>query len=127
MSIPDAARTAMQQTNALFESSVVRNREFGALDFVYTADARILPPGADLIQGRAAIKQFWEQAIASLTIKEAKLSTVDAEEAGTNIIEIGRAELTLEGGNVIAVKYVVQWKEEDGTWKWHTDIWNTNQ
>jgi ketosteroid isomerase-like protein len=23
-------------------------------------------------------------------------------------------------------KYVVCWKQEDGRWKWHVDIWNQN-
>jgi ketosteroid isomerase-like protein len=117
----------MQQTNALFGSAVVKNREIDALDNIYTADARILPPGADLIQGRPQIKNFWKQAIVGLGVKDAKLSTVDAEAAGNTVVEVGRADLTLEGGQTLAVKYVVHWKEEDGIWKWHTDIWNLNQ
>jgi ketosteroid isomerase-like protein len=24
------------------------------------------------------------------------------------------------------VKYVVYWRQEDGRWKWHVDIWNMN-
>jgi hypothetical protein len=24
------------------------------------------------------------------------------------------------------VKYVVYWREEDGRWQWHVDIWNPN-
>ena len=23
-------------------------------------------------------------------------------------------------------KYVVYWRQEDGRWKWHVDIWNSN-
>jgi hypothetical protein len=23
-------------------------------------------------------------------------------------------------------KYVVYWRQEDGHWKWHIDIWNPN-
>ena len=53
MSIPESVRTGMQQTNDLFGSAVVKNREIDALDNIYTVDARILPPGADSIQGRA--------------------------------------------------------------------------
>jgi ketosteroid isomerase-like protein len=127
VSIPESVRTSMQQTNALFGSAVVKNREIDALDNIYTADARILPPGADLIQGRAQIKNFWKQAIVSLGVKDAKLSTVDAAAAGDTVVEVGRADLTLEGGQTLAVKYVVHWKQEDGIWKWHTDIWNLNQ
>jgi ketosteroid isomerase-like protein len=127
VSIPESVRTSMQQTNALFGAAVVKNREIDALNNVYTADARILPPGADLIQGRAQIKDFWKQAIVSLGVKDAKLSTVDAAAAGDTVVEVGRADLTLEGGQTLAVKYVVHWKQEDGIWKWHTDIWNLNQ
>jgi hypothetical protein len=63
----------------------------------------------------------------SLGVKDAKLSTVDAAAAGDTVVEVGRADLTLEGGQTLAVKYVVHWKQEDGIWKWHTDIWNLNQ
>jgi len=27
---------------------------------------------------------------------------------------------------VLEVKYVVYWRQEDGRWKWHVDIWNPN-
>ena len=127
MSVPQSVQAEMQQTNALFCSSVVKNREMDALDDIYTTDARILPPGADLVQGRAQIKGFWLQAITGLGVTAATLATVNAEIAGDGVIEIGRASLTLDGGQTVAVKYVVQWKQEDGKWKWHTDIWNMNQ
>ena len=127
MSVPQAIQTSMQQTNDLFCSAVVKNRQIDALDNIYTADARILPPGADLVQGRAQIKDFWQQAITAMGATDATLSTVDAETAGDSVIEIGCAELTLSEGQKVAVKYVVHWKQEDGKWKWNTDIWNLNQ
>ena len=46
--------------------------------------------------------------------------------AGDGIVEIGRATLTLEGEPQMEVKYVVYWRQEDGRWKWHVDIWNQN-
>ncbi len=127
MGIPESVRTGMQRTNALFSSSVVKNGEIDALDNIYTVDARILPPGANLIQGRAQIKAFWQQAIAGLGLKDAKLTTVDAQAAGDSVIEVGQATLTLDQGQMLTVKYVVHWKEEAGLWKWHIDIWNMNQ
>jgi ketosteroid isomerase-like protein len=60
-------------------------------------------------------------------VKSAKLTTVDAEALGDRIFEIGWAELTTNDGQNVTVKYVVQWKQEDGNWKWHVDIWNQNQ
>ncbi|MGH9786529.1 MAG: DUF4440 domain-containing protein, partial [Terriglobia bacterium] len=62
-----------------------------------------------------------------LGLKSVKLTTVDAESLGDSVVEIGRADLGLSGGQTLTVKYVVVWKQEAGQWKWHVDIWNPNQ
>ena len=100
MDVPKAVLAGMRKTNDLFCSTVVRGRDMNALEQVYTPDAHILPPGAELIAGVAAIKAFWLQAITGLDVKDASLSTVSAETAGEDVIEIGRAALTLAGGQV---------------------------
>jgi ketosteroid isomerase-like protein len=125
--VSDAVLAAMRQTNDLFTSEVGAKRNIDALDRIYTAGARVLPPGAPMIEGRAQIKSFWAQAIAGMNVQAVTLATVQAEPAGDTVVEIGRAELTLENGQTVAAKYVVHWKQEDATWKWHTDIWNLNQ
>jgi ketosteroid isomerase-like protein len=126
-SVPDTVLTAMRRTNELFDTEVVGKHNIDALDRVYTTQARILPPGAPMIQGREQIKAFWKQAIAAMGVTSVKLATVDAEMAGDGVIEIGRADLTVASGQVVTVKYVVCWKQEDGAWKWNVDIWNPNQ
>jgi len=125
--VPDDVLAAMRQTNELFNSEVGAKRNVEALNHVYTADATILPPGAPMIEGRERIKAFWSQAIAAMDPKSVTLSTVKADSAGDTAVEIGRADIVTSGGQAIAVKYVVHWKQEDGIWKWHTDIWNLNQ
>ncbi len=127
MSVPDAVLISMRETNDLFCAKAIRSRDMNALDRVYTPDAHILPPGADMIQGIAGIKSFWLKAITGLDVKDASLATVSAEFAGDAVVEIGRAELTLASGQIVPVKYVVHWKRHGETWKWHTDIWNMNQ
>ena len=125
--VPPTVLDAMRRTNEVFQSEVIVKRNMGALDRVYTSHARVLPPGAPMIEGREPIKAFWTQAIAGMNLTGAKLTTVAAEEAGESVIEIGRADLTLAGGQAVTVKYVVHWKQEDGAWKWNIDIWNSNQ
>jgi ketosteroid isomerase-like protein len=127
MNVPDAVLAGMRKTNDLFCSTVVKLRDMSALDHVYTPEAHILPPGAAMIHGVPGIKNFWLQAITGLDVKDASLTTVSAEVTGDDVVEIGRAELTLASGQVVPVKYVVHWKRHDGSWKWHTDIWNMNQ
>jgi len=116
----------MRQTNELFIAEVGAKRNVAALDKIYTANARILPPGAPMIEGREQIKGFWASAMAALDVKSATLATVQAEPAGDGVVEIGSAVITTNAGQSMDVKYVVHWKQEDGQWKWHTDIWNMN-
>jgi ketosteroid isomerase-like protein len=127
MSLSDWIVKGMLETNELFCSKAVRMRDMTALDHVYTSDAHILPPGADMVQGIAGIKSFWLSAITGLDVRDVSLTTVSAEAAGDTVVEIGRAELTLAGGQTVPVKYVVHWKRDGERWKWHTDIWNLNQ
>lgn len=121
-----ASAQDIQKTNRLFEQEVVARRNVDALDDVYTEDARILPPGTEMVSGRANIKNFWRSAMDSMGVKAVQLRTVDFEAAGDKGFEIGRArlELSAEGAPPVEVKYVVLWKREGGEWKWHVDIWN---
>jgi ketosteroid isomerase-like protein len=126
----DQIKRSMAATNDLFNHEVFGKRNFAALDDVYTSDARILPPGAPLISGREAIKKFWSDLIQSVNATSAVLSSVDVMPAGDGLVEIGGATLTIhpdgQPESQLEVKYVVYWREENGRWKWHVDIWNTN-
>ena len=126
-SVLETVLAAMRRTNELFDTEVVGKHNIDALDGVYTTQARILPPGAPMIQGREQIKAFWKQAIGAMGLTNVTLTIVDAEPAGDGVIEIGRADLSVASGQVVTVKYVVCWKQEDGAWKWNVDIWNPNQ
>jgi len=125
-----AIKQSMAKTNELFNSEVFGKRNFAALDQIYTKDARILPPGAPMASGRQDIKGFWFDMIRYYNAKSAVLESVDVMPAGDGLVEIGKAVLTVEPAGQseeqMQVKYVVFWKQEDGQWKWHVDIWNMN-
>lgn len=92
----------------------------------YTSDAKIYPPGSDVISGNTTIGTFWKNVYTSGVIR-AKLDTVEAEQTGDQIVETGN--YTLYGDNDAQLdtgKYIVVWKQEDGDWKLHRDIWNTS-
>ena len=116
----------IQKTNRVFEQEVAAKRNIAALDHVYTQNARILPPGAEMVSGRENIKTFWRTAIESMGVKAVKLRTVDFQPLGDAGFEIGRAtlEFTAAGAQPVDVKYVVLWKRENGEWKWDVDMWS---
>jgi ketosteroid isomerase-like protein len=119
MPVSDSIKAEMQKVNGLFGEAVVKGRNFAALNQIYTLDARILPPGADLIEGREKIMAFWQAAVAGMNVQDAKLVSVNAHFAGDSIT-VGRAQLFLPEGQS-ARKYVVEWKQEGGV-EGHTDI-----
>jgi uncharacterized protein (TIGR02246 family) len=99
-----------------------------AVAAMYTEDAYVLPPGSDIVKGRAAIEAFWRQAAQQMT--DAKLTTLDVLPLGRNAArEIGTVSLKTKSQppQEIVGKYAVVWRKIDGRWKLATDIWNTNK
>jgi ketosteroid isomerase-like protein len=119
-------RDSINETNAAFVSGI-NSGDFASAANVYTADARIFPPGFPPVDGKEAIGGFWQAAAAQLGVKEVQLTTVEFEEYGDMAIEEGRFVLAGEAGTLDQGKYIVIWKRQpDGDWKWHRDIWNSS-
>lgn len=122
---PAPAPEEFRAVNQLFGTELIINRNFSALDRMYTADATVLPPGAPMITGRENIRSFWQQTLEAMGPTGGGLETLSLEVYGETAVEIGRATIE-SAGAAVEVKYVVVWKREDDSWKWHIDIWNTN-
>lgn len=88
---------------------------------LYSEDAQLLPPGADIVNGRPAIQAFWQQAIDGAQ-GEDSLDTMELHELGDVAVEIGM--YTEEGGD--NGKYMVVWKRHGNSWLIHRDIWNSS-
>ena len=121
---PVAVRHGIEGTNQRFEELFNQGDAAAAARAVYSRDARVLPPGAAMVQGRDSIAEFWTAAAQQMGIRRVELTTIDLQPVGEQAIEIGRARLTLGSGDEATAKYVVVWKQEDGRWRWDVDIWN---
>ena len=119
-----AIRRGIEETTHRFEDAFNRSDAAGAARQFYTRDARVLPPGAEIVQGRDRIAEFWAAAAPQMGVQRVELSTLDLQALGDEAYEIGRATLTLAGGQRATPKYVAVWKYEDGAWRRHVDIWN---
>jgi len=99
-----------------------------AIAALYTEDAVILPPGAEMMKGRSAIQAFWQGATEQLS--DGKLTTTDVKPLGSEAArEIGTFSFRTKGlqPQEITGKYVVIWEKVGSDWKLATDIWNTNK
>jgi ketosteroid isomerase-like protein len=120
----NSVRKAVEEGNRRLGSALER-KSYGEIAALYTDDAKVLPPDASIVSGKAAIASFWQQAVTELGLLGATLSTLDLEVAGDTAFEVGVAKLKTTQGS-LQVKYVVVWRRsEDGLWLLHRDIWNS--
>lgn len=100
---------------------------YDALANAYCKEAVILPPGADIIKGREAIKQRWKLP-EGVSVPYHKITPTEISVKGSLAYDIGYYEGTTIKRNGDKVnfkgKYVIVWKKEDGDWKIYADAWN---
>ena len=93
---------------------------------LYTDNGQLLPANSDFITGKQAIQDFWQGAM-DMGIKKVKLEPIEVEGHSDTAYEVGKYTLQGEGDQVLdSGKYMVIWKQEEGQWKLHRDIWTTS-
>lgn len=123
----DEVRSAIETQNRAF-GEAVRAGDTAAIGALYSADGAVLPPGGPRVTGRAAVAEFWAGALAG-GVANVVLTTEEVAYAGGDTAsEVGSALLSAKDGSALdEAKYVVLWKHEDGAWRLHRDIWNSNR
>ncbi|GAC1588479.1 MAG: hypothetical protein NVS3B25_05150 [Hymenobacter sp.] len=115
----------IRHVNDLFEATFERGDAAG-MAALYTSDAVLLPPGMETMEGAAGIQAFWQGAM-DAGLKQLKLKSWEVEELGDTAIELGYYSLfgadeqPLDQG-----KFIVVWKEQQGRWLLHRDIYNSS-
>ena len=123
--MPPAA-TSISEVNHAFEAAIGSGNSAAAAA-VYTKDGQVLPPNSAPISGKTGIQAFWQGAIDN-GVAAVTLATDELEVHGDTAVEVGHGSLFTAGGEVIdEAKYIVVWKRENGEWRWHRDIYNSNQ
>jgi uncharacterized protein (TIGR02246 family) len=93
---------------------------------LYEPGARLLPPGAPVITGEAAVREFFAKRFAAGS-DGGELETVRLDDYGDVAVEEGRygrraGDQLLDSGKYLAVFR----RQPDGTWRWATDMWNSD-
>ena len=120
-----AMRKIIDENNARFTRAHVTGDQ-AVIDAMFTEDAKSLPPESEPVIGRAAISKLTADYIA-FGVAEFSEETTDF---------YGNEELLIDQGNYVIVygkdrttekgEYLNVWKQEGGTWKIYTNVWNTN-
>lgn len=92
---------------------------------MYTEDARILPPNAEIAQGHDAVRKIFGSMIdAGLG---GTLATMEATEAGDIGYRVGTYVLETADGTVVDKgKYIETWRLVDGEWKISNDQFSSD-
>ena len=120
-------KATIEQLNEKFAAAFNKGHA-AAVAAMYTEDAVVLPPGADMVRGRENIRAFWAKTAEQ--IQDIKLTTVDVKPLGPDAArEIGTFSLKTKGPQPqeVSGKYVVVWQKAGNDWKLATDIWNSNK
>jgi ketosteroid isomerase-like protein len=120
-----SALKVIEENNARFTRAQVTGDQ-ALIDAMFTEDARSLPRESEPVIGRAAISK--------LTADYNAVGVSEFSEETTDFY--GNEELLIDQGNYVMVygkdkttekgKYLNVWKQEGGTWKIYSNVWNTN-
>ena len=109
--------------------AAVKQGDVTKIAHIYRSDVSVLPPYMEMLKGRQAAQAIWQGGI-DMGIKEVSLEIAEVTEGGDVACEIGRYTHTIQppGGKTITDKgkYVAIWKQEEGSWKIDTEIWNSS-
>jgi ketosteroid isomerase-like protein len=120
-----AMRTIIEAQNERFTRAHVAG-DIATIDAMFTRDARSFPPGADAAIGLAAIHALTAEYLKA-GVAEFREDTTDFYGNQDLLIDAGTYEMTYGADRVVERgKYLNVWKQEDGAWKIHANIWNTN-
>lgn len=121
----DSAKAAIAASNATYGAC------FAAGDSVafvthYTSDACIYPANMPKMCGPQAVNGFFTGGY-KMGIRNLKLTTAEVTGGKDAVVETGSYEVLGDKGvSFDKGKFIVVWKEENGKWKMHRDIWNTD-
>jgi ketosteroid isomerase-like protein len=121
----DLETRRLAQARAQFVAALGR-ADTDALAALYAPDAMLLPPSAEPVSGRAAIRRFWQAGVAA-GIVAIRHEAVRLGHDTRLSYEVGRYELRLEppGSKTIVDRgnyVVVHCREDDSSWRRSVEI-----
>jgi len=122
--IKEEGRTIRKRTDAYTRAHITGDTAF--LNNVFTKDARVLGPNADVVTGRKAIAQLNNEWV-NYGIYEFQEISSATYGGGDYIIDEGNYSMTYGPDSTFDQgKYINVWKKVNGNWKIYSNIWNSS-
>ena len=121
----DSAKTAIAASNKAYGECFATG---DSAKFVgcYTSDACLNPPNMPRLCGPQAITAFFNGGYQQ-GIRNIVLTTEEVTGGKDAVVEVGKYDLLADKGvSIDKGKFIVIWKEENGKWKMHRDIFNSD-
>jgi len=120
------AKKIIDSLNVVFGSMVSKGDSVG-LASLYTSDAKLMVPNMPTASGRSSIQSAFAGLFAEMGTPGLTLTTSDIWGTEELITEVGTYTMTDKAGKQVDKgKYIDLWKMEDGKWKLHRDIFNSD-
>lgn len=122
----DAVRKVIDSTNAVFGYMVGKGDSVG-LASLYTSDAKIMMPNMPAASGRSGVQSAFARLFNAMGTPNLTLTANEVWGTEELVTEVGSYTMTDKAGKEIDKgKYIDLWKMEDGKWKLHSDIFNSD-
>ena len=120
-----AARVIIERKNAEFTAAHVAG-DVATIDAMFTRDAKAFPPGAEVASGPEALHTLTVEYLKS-GVKAFTEQTMDLYGTSELLIDQGEYSVTYGPENTVERgKYLNVWKQENGEWRIHANIWNAS-
>ncbi|MEM9647751.1 MAG: DUF4440 domain-containing protein [Bacteroidota bacterium] len=122
----ETEKQLIREASKKFSKAFVE-QDFETMASSYTKDAKLIPLGTPIVEGREAIKQRWilgkDTKVISHSMDDTEITVI-----GDQAYDYGYYKGTSKKGEEPVSewkgKYVVVWKKEEGSWRMYIDIWN---
>jgi ketosteroid isomerase-like protein len=121
-----AVKKVIDSTNAVFGSMISKGDSVG-LASLYTSDAKFMVPNMPTAHGKNGVQSAFAGLFAEMGTPNLTLSANEVWGTEELITEVGSYTMTDKNGKEMDKgKYIDLWKMEDGKWKIHRDIFNSD-
>ncbi len=99
-----------------------QNQDSDLLADYFHSDGAILGADSKVIEGREAVRTYFKSWMTQIGPSTFTIETIDLYQVSGEIYEKGTYTLTTQNGNRYEGKYIVEWKKEDGIYRFYRDI-----